>query len=84
MLTITGLPATAAAALKLMAKVQFRPFDDSDWMGWAGCESAEPMIGEIGDITVVLDGDTVTFNSYNENAGEPEWALFTLRLDEIC
>ena len=81
MLTITGLPATAAAALKLMAKVQFRPFDDSDWMGWAGCESAEPMIAETDDITVIIDGETVTFNSYNEGTDEPEWTCFTLRFD---
>ena len=79
---MTELPQNAAEALKLMAKVQFRPFDDSDWMGWAGCESAEPMIAETDDITVIIDGETVTFNSYNEGTDEPEWTCFTLRFDD--
>lgn len=79
---MTALPVTAIDALKFMATLTFRPFDDSDWMGWAGCESAEPMIAETDDITVIIDGETVTFNSYNEGTDEPEWTCFTLRFDD--
>ena len=45
-------------------------------------ESAEPMIAETDDITVIIDGETVTFNSYNEGTDAPEWTLFTLRYED--
>ena len=81
---MTALPVTAIDALKFMATLTFRPFNDSDWSGWAGCESAEPMIAETDEITVIIDGDTVTFNQYQPDNGEAEWTLFTLRFDECC
>jgi hypothetical protein len=78
---MTALPKSSVEALKLIAKTQFRPFDDADWQSWAGCESAEPMIAQIGEITVVIDGETVHFNQYHEDNGEPEWINYTLRFD---
>ena len=74
------LPTNAAEAFALIAKTQFRPFDDMDWSAWAGCESAEPMIAQIDEITVIIDGNIATFNSYNEGEGS-EWTNFTLSFD---
>ena len=79
---MNALPQNAAEALKLLVNAKFRPFDDMDWSAWAGCESAEPMIAETDEITVILDGETVTFNSYNEGTDMPEWTCFTLRFDD--
>ena len=70
---MTALPQNAAEALKLLVNAKFRPFDDMDWSAWAGCESAEPMICETDDFTVILDGETVTFNQYGVD-GDCEWA----------
>ena len=70
---MTELPQNAAEALKLLVNAKFRPFDDMDWSAWAGCESAEPMVAEIGELTVILDGDYITFNQYGVD-GDCEWA----------
>jgi hypothetical protein len=77
---MTALPQNATEALKLMAKAQFRPFDDADWNSWSGCETDEPMIAEIDEVTIIIDGDCITFNAYNDGTGS-EWTSFTLRFD---
>jgi hypothetical protein len=46
-------------AFRLMATTQFREFDKSDWYSFAGCETKDPMIGENGAYTLVLDGNTL-------------------------
>lgn len=46
-------------ALVLIAKAQFRPFTESDWDCFMGCETDNPQIAEMGDYCLVLDGDTV-------------------------
>lgn len=77
---MTALPKSSVEALKLIAKTEFRPFDDADWMSWAGCESADPLVGQIDDVTIVIDGNTVSFNRYGI-AGETEWASFKMSFD---
>lgn len=53
------------AALKLLARAEMRPFEKTDWDGFAGCNSPEPWIGEIDDPEqpegwiVILDGDVL-------------------------
>ena len=81
---MTALPMNSADALKIIATAQFRPFTKSDWMGFAGCESENPMIAEIGDMCVIIDGDKLTFNQYSNEADEPEWANFTLNFDDLA
>lgn len=79
---MTELPTNAAEALKLLVKAQFRPFDDMDWSAWSGCESAEPMIGQIDDITVINDGDYITFNQYGAD-GDCEWASCKMSFEGV-
>jgi hypothetical protein len=50
---------TAIEILRLVATTEFRPFTKTDWMGFAGCESEEPMIGQVGDLTIVVDGELI-------------------------
>ena len=50
---------TKAELLGLIAKTQFRPFEEADWWAFAGCESKEPMIGETDEYIIVLDGAQV-------------------------
>ena len=45
--------------LRLIASVKFREFDENDRMGFQGCESENPMIGENDDYLVILDGNVV-------------------------
>jgi len=80
MTDLAVLPVSRALALKLIATLSFRPFTDMDWNSWSGCESAEPMIAETDDFVVIIDGDNVTFNAYNDGHGA-EWTEFTLRFD---
>ena len=77
---MTALPANALEALKLIATATFRPFDDTDWMAWQGCDSANPMIAEVDELVIIVDGDEVTFNLFGEEAGEFDWANFKLNL----
>jgi hypothetical protein len=79
---MSRLPQSPVEALLLVAKTQFRPFDEGDWMSFSGCESETPFIGEVDDIAVVLDGDVIFFQFFGEAAdGEPEWATFKLNFE---
>lgn len=46
-----------AEAIKLLAKAKMKPFTKKDWYAFSDCESPDPMIGEVNDFTIVLDGD---------------------------
>ena len=52
-----------------------RKFDKVDWYGFAGCESAEPEIGETAnhDHVVVLDGRTVQLFAATEADADSTW-----------
>jgi hypothetical protein len=56
---------TFAEALNLIATLTFRPFSESDYWGFAGVESENPMIAENDEFYVILDGETVGFLSMN-------------------
>lgn len=58
---MTKLPETVVEALKVIATTEFKPFDKHDWEAFAGCQTDEPMIGEIGDLIIVLDGEYAEF-----------------------
>lgn len=46
-------------ALRMLAETSMKPFTRDDWYGFAGCETKDPMIGQHGDFTLVLDGSTL-------------------------
>jgi hypothetical protein len=46
-------------ALRMLAVATMRPFTKEDWYGFSGCESKEPMIGELEDFSIVLDAATL-------------------------
>ena len=51
----------AFEAMKLIATTEFRSFTKSDWEAFSGCQNENPMIGENGRWTIVIDGNEVTF-----------------------
>jgi len=69
---------TTAEILKLVAKTEFRPFTKNDFMSFGGVETRNPLIGEIGDLVVILDGDLVCV--VNENCEEQH---FRLKIAEV-
>lgn len=64
---------TTAEILKLVAKAEFRPFTKNDFMSFGGVETRNPLIGEIGELLVILDGDLVSV--LNENGDEHHFRL---------
>jgi len=52
-------------ALSLIATLSFRPFNESDYMGFAGVESENPLIASNDEFVCVIDGDIVEFVSMN-------------------
>jgi hypothetical protein len=64
----------AIDAFKMIGETTFRPFTDSDWKAFQGCETQNPMIGENGQWAIVIDGDEVTFCS-------PDMNWFTFKLN---
>lgn len=50
---------TSAELLSIIAKTEFKPFDDMDWCLFAGCESKEPLIGSYNDFIIVIDGHMI-------------------------
>lgn len=52
-------------ALSLIATLSFRPFSDSDYCGWSGVESENPLIAENDEFVCVIDGEIVEFVSMN-------------------
>lgn len=59
----------------IIAKTTFRQFDDMDWCCFAGCESADPMIGEYGELIVVIDGDNVNLVHAEDEYGGVLYSL---------
>jgi hypothetical protein len=59
--------ATLAETLLFIGRTQFREFTESDWDGFAGCDSSNPMIAAHDEWTVILDGSSVSFSKYNDD-----------------
>ena len=76
------LPKNAAEALKLVSSTEFKPFTKSDWYGWAGCETKDPLIGYNGDITIILDGEIIGFHYYHKDTFETETVIFNLEFKD--
>lgn len=64
---------SAAEILRLVANADFRPFTQSDFRSFAGVETANPLISEIEEFIVILDGDTVCV--LNEDGDERGFRL---------
>lgn len=50
---------TREQALMLVATTQMRPFTKTDWMGFSGCETENPLIGETDEWVVIVDGNYI-------------------------
>jgi hypothetical protein len=72
-----ALPTTALQAVELLRRCDFREFTAADWAAYAGCESRDPRIAYLGEMTVVLDGATCGFMIDHERAPleHTSWSL---------
>jgi len=54
--------------------IQLRPFTESDWSCYSGCESADPMIGERDDfnLVVIMDGRTIQLITVGDSESPEE------------
>lgn len=50
--------------LKAIAKSEFRPFGEKDWDAYSGCRSVEPLIAELDQFLIIVDGDEVYVEEY--------------------
>ena len=57
--------------LSIIARTEFKPFDDMDWALFSGCESENPLIGVLEDLIIVIDGIRVNIvHEADEFGGE--------------
>lgn len=63
------LPETARHAVALLSAATFRPFTAEDWQAYAGCETPEPRIAELGEMTLIMDGLQVQLILTREDGG---------------
>ena len=54
----------ATTALLMVAKTEFRPFNEIDYDSFAGVTSDNPMVGEYEDYVIVIDGDVIQITDY--------------------
>lgn len=67
---------TALEAFRLIAGTTFRPFTETDWQAFQGCQTENPLVGENGEWAIVIDGEEVTFVDEDVN-----W--FNFRLNSL-
>lgn len=60
---------TQIQALRLLARATMRDFNSNDWLAFAGCETTTPLIGELDDYSIVLDGDVLNIAHKSDNCG---------------
>jgi len=58
---------TKQNVLFVIATTEFRHFTQGDWMSYQGCESADPLIAELDEFAVIIDGDKVCVLDYDGN-----------------
>lgn len=68
----------AKAMLKVLALSTFRPFTKMDWYSFAGCETANPVICETDEYTIVIDGDNVNMVYHEDEYGGRLYSLSDL------
>lgn len=62
---------TNAELLPILTQTKFHPFDTADWMVWSGCTTKNPLIGEYGEFTIIIDGNIINMiHSEEEFGGE--------------
>ena len=66
---------TAAEAFMMIARTQFAPFTESDYYGFQGIESENPMLGEFDGWVIVIDDAVAQFEQ------DGNWFIFNLNLD---
>ena len=55
--------------LTIITNTNFKPFDKWDWQTFAGCESADPLIGYYNDYTIVIDGGCINIVHAEDSYG---------------
>lgn len=68
-------------ALRLLARCTMRDFTKTDWYGFAGCETKDPMIGEVDEHTLILDGDVLLVLDKQDLEGGTEGVTFKLKIN---
>ncbi len=66
---------TQTELFTVIAKTTFKPFNDLDWAAFAGCESADPLIGYSGGFIIVIDGDMVNIVHPEDEYGGQMYGL---------
>ena len=59
--------------LSIIARTEFKPFDDMDWALFSGCESENPLIAvlEESNLIIVIDGNRINIvHEADEFGGE--------------
>lgn len=51
--------------IQLLSKIQFRPFEQSDWYAYAGCESETPLIGNDDTHVVIIDDNMIQIDTFD-------------------
>jgi hypothetical protein len=64
-----------AGMIALIANSVFRPFDAVDWYSFAGCESANPLICESEEYSIVIDGNNVNMVYHEDMYGGESYSL---------
>lgn len=67
-------------ALTILAECEFKPFDEMDWMAFAGCESKFPLICDNrNDYVIIMDGGSFSFYPTESNESDmAEWHMFKM------
>lgn len=58
---------TLLEAVHLVARTELRGFTRNDWMAFAECETSNPQIGKVDDWIVIVDGDTISLMSAEDD-----------------
>lgn len=67
--------------IRMVARADFRPFTETDWHGFAGCENASPRIATVDEFVVVEDGEEhYSFFKFDES---DEQTMISLVLDRV-
>jgi hypothetical protein len=57
---------------KFLASLDFKVMDETDKMGFAGVQSPVPLIAEINDLLIIIDGDRCEVYGENSDFGPAE------------
>lgn len=66
---------TTAQLMSIIARATFRPFTKLDWYSFSGCESANPLIFESDEYTIVIDGNNINMVYHEDEYGGMGYSL---------